>query len=253
MERLAGKVALVTGASAGIGECTAELFAREGAALVLTARREDRIKALANRIVSSGGRAVAVAGDVRSLNDVRAVIDEAMATYGRLDILVNNAGIIDKHTPTVRVSDELWDDVIATNLTGVFYYCREALRHMSEAGSGVIINISSIAGRYSNGGAAYSAAKAGVEALTRNIALQYAGTGIRCNAVLPRPTPTELNTPEKLATFDEEFRDICGRHMDLSVGEAEVIDQASAALFLASDEARYITGESIAVDRGCCL
>lgn len=253
MKRLAGKIAVITGASAGIGECTAELFAREGAALVLTARRENRIKALADRIVAAGGQAVMVTGDVRSLTDVKAVIDKAMTTYGRIDILVNNAGIIDRHTPTVRVSDDLWEDVIATNLTGVFYYCREALKHMTETGSGAIVNISSIAGRYCNGGAAYTAAKAGVDALTKNIALQYAGTGIRCNSVLPGPTPTEINTPEKLAAFDEEFRDICGRHMDLSVGEADVTDQANAILFLASDESRYITGESLAVDRGCCL
>ena len=98
MKRLAGKVAVVTGASGGIGECTAELFAREGAALVLTARREDRIKALADKIAAAGGQAVTIPGDVRSLPDVKAVIAQAMATYGRVDILVNNAGIVDKHS-----------------------------------------------------------------------------------------------------------------------------------------------------------
>ena len=253
MRRLEGKVAVITGASAGIGHCTAELFAREGATVVVTARREERINALAQGIVAGGGQALAVPGDVRSLADIQSVVARTLAAYGRIDILVNNAGIVDKHTPTIRVTDDLWDDIIATNLTGVFYYCREVLKHMVDAGSGAIVNISSIAGRYANGGAAYSAAKAGVIALTKNIALQYSGTGIRCNTVLPGPTPTELNTPERLAAFDVEFRDICARHMDMSVGESEIIDQANAILFLAGEESRYITGESLVVDRGMCL
>jgi NAD(P)-dependent dehydrogenase (short-subunit alcohol dehydrogenase family) len=253
MGRLAGKVAVVTGASAGIGECTAELFAREGAAVVLTARRLDRIEALEQKITSAGGRALAVVGDVTSPADVRNVIAQTVATFGRLDVLVCNAGIVDKHTATVRVTDELWHEIITTNLTGVFYCCREGLKEMEKTGSGSIVTVSSIGGRYHCGGAAYSAAKAGVEALTQNIALQYAGTAIRCNAVCPGPTPTELNTPEKLAAFDREFIEICGRHMDLSAGECEVIDQANAILFLASDEARYVTGQLLVVDRGVCL
>jgi NAD(P)-dependent dehydrogenase (short-subunit alcohol dehydrogenase family) len=253
MGRLDGKVAVVTGASAGIGECTAELFAREGAAVVLTARRLERIETLAAKIAQAGGQALAVPGDVRSSTDVKHVVDQGLATFGHIDILVGNAGIVDRHMATIRVTDELWNDVISTNLTGVFYYCREVLPHMVEAGSGSIVNVSSIGGRYANGGAAYSAAKAGVEALTRNIALQYAGTNIRCNAVCPGPTPTELNTPEKLATFDQEFMRICARHTDLTVGESEVIDQANAILFLASDESRYITGQMLVVDRGMCL
>jgi NAD(P)-dependent dehydrogenase (short-subunit alcohol dehydrogenase family) len=253
MTRLAGKVAIITGASAGIGECTAERFAREGAAVVVTARREDRITTLAERIAASGGQAVAIPGDVRSVCDVRNVVEQTIAAFGRIDILVSNAGIVDRHMATIRVTDDLWDDVISSDLTSVFYYCREVLPHMVEAGSGAIVNVSSIAGKYANGGAAYSAAKAGVAALTMNIAMQYSGTGIRCNAVLPGPTPTELNTPERLATFDREFREITARHTDMTVGASEPIDQANAILFLASDEARYITGQLLVVDRGMCL
>ena len=253
MRRLEGKVAVITGASAGIGECTAELFAREGATVVVTARRKERIDALVGRVVAAGGKALAVPGDIRCWADVKTVIDQAISTFGRIDVMVNNAGIVDRHTPTIRVTDDLWDDVIATNLTGVFYCCREVLKHMTEAKSGAIVNVSSIAAKYANGGAAYSAAKAGVSALTMNIALQYAGTGIRCNAVLPGPTPTELNTPDRLAVFDSEFREICARHMDMSVGEGEAIDQANAILFLASDESRNVTGQLLVVDRGMCL
>jgi NAD(P)-dependent dehydrogenase (short-subunit alcohol dehydrogenase family) len=253
MERLAGKVAVVTGASGGIGESTAELFAREGAAVVLTARRLDRLKELEARITSAGGRALAVAGDVTSSADARDVVARAIAAFGKIDVLVCNAGISDKHRAAIRVTDEFWHEVVATNLTGVFYYCREALKEMVKVGSGSIVNVSSIGGKYSNAGMAYSAAKAGVESLTRNIALQYAGTAIRCNAVCPGPTPTELNTPERLATFDQEFMQICARHTDLTVGESEVIDQANAILFLASDEARYVTGQTLVIDRGMCL
>ena len=142
--------------------------------------------------------------------------------------------------------------MIATDLTGVFYYCREVLPHMVEAGTGSIVNVSSIGGIYMSAGVSYSAAKAGVNGLTRNIALQYAGTGIRCNSVNPGPTPTEANTPEKLAAFDKEFQQICAGHQ-FWAGESEVVDQAYAILFFASDESRYITGQWLVVDRGMNL
>ena len=252
MGRLDDKVAIITGASSGIGAGTAELFAKEGAAVVLTARRTDRLKALAKKIETAGGRALAVTGDVRKTADVKNVVELTMAAFGRIDILVNNAGILDRHMPAIRCSDELWDDVIATDLSGVFHYCREVLPHMVEAGTGSIVNVSSIGGIYMSAGVSYSAAKAGVNGLTRNIALQYSGTGIRCNSVNPGPTPTEANTPEKLATFDKEFMGICAGHQ-FWAGESEVIDQAYAILFFASDESRYITGQWVVVDRGMNL
>lgn len=250
--RLDGKIAIVTGASSGIGEGTAELFAKEGAAVVLTARRTDRLEALAEKIEKAGGRALAVTGDVRKVEDVKNVVVQTMATFGKVDVLVNNAGILDKHMPTIRCPDALWHDVIATDLTGVFYYCREVLPHMVAAGKGSIVNVSSIGGIYMSAGVPYSSAKAGVNGLTRNIALQYSGTGIRCNSVNPGPTPTEANTPEKLATFDQEFMEICAKHQ-FWAGESEVIDQAYAILFFASDESRYITGQWLVVDRGMNL
>jgi NAD(P)-dependent dehydrogenase (short-subunit alcohol dehydrogenase family) len=252
MGRLDGKVALITGASSGIGRGTAELFTKEGATVVLTARREDKLNELAAEIEKAGGKALAVRGDVRVLADVKNVVAQAIATFGRIDILVNNAGILDKHMPTVRTTDELWNDVIATDLTGVFYYCREVLPHMEKAGVGSIVNVASIGGIYMSAGVPYSAAKAGVNGLTRNIALQYAGTGIRCNSVNPGPTPTEANTPEKLAAFDKEFQGICAQHQ-FWAGESEVIDQAYAILYFASDESRYVTGQWLVVDRGMNL
>jgi NAD(P)-dependent dehydrogenase (short-subunit alcohol dehydrogenase family) len=252
MGRLAGKVAIITGASSGIGRATAELFAKEGATVVLTARRADRLADLVEQIEKAGGRALAVAADARSSADAKKVVDQAAAAFGKIDILVNNAGISDKHTATIRVTDELWDDVIASDLSSVFYFCRETLRYMTQTGTGSIVNVGSIGGVYMNAGVAYSAAKAGVNGLTRNIALQYSGTGIRCNSVNPGPTPTELNAPEALAGFDRELQQICADH-SCFCGECEPADQANAILFFASDESRYVTGQWLVVDRGMCL
>ena len=253
MDRLTGKIAIVTGANSGIGEATAELFALEGATVVLVARRAEKLADVAARIEAAGGTALALPADVTRVEDCRHVCDETAERFGRIDVLVNNAGIVDQHTPTIRATDELWDTVIAVNLTGTFSFCREALRHMTLAGAGSIVNVSSIAGAYGNGGAAYSASKYGVVGLTKNIAIQYAGTAIRCNAVCPGPTPTELNTPEQMERFDTEFMGICARHTDLSVGVSDPGDQAEAILYFASDAARYVTGQVLVVDRGMCL
>jgi NAD(P)-dependent dehydrogenase (short-subunit alcohol dehydrogenase family) len=251
--RLTGKIAVVTDASAGIGEATAELFANEGASVVLAARRADKLDKLAARIESAGGTALAVRADVTHAEECRRICDEAVERFGRMDVLVNSAGIVDRHTPAIRVTDELWDNVVSVNLSGTFYLCREFLLRLEEGQAGSIINVSSIAAVYGNGGAAYSASKYGVIGLTKNIAVQYAGTGVRCNAVCPGPTPTELNLPEKLEHFDKEFMAVCARHTDLTVGGSDVRDQAEAILFLASEAARYITGQVLVVDRGMCL
>jgi NAD(P)-dependent dehydrogenase (short-subunit alcohol dehydrogenase family) len=253
MGRLEGKIAIVTGANAGIGAATAELFAREGAAVVLVARRAEKLAEVATRIKEAGGTTLVVPADVTRVADCRRVFDETVARLGKADVLVNNAGIVDQHTPTTRVTDKLWDTVLAVNLTGTFYFCREFLLRLGERQPASIVNVSSIAGVYGNGGAAYSASKYAVIGLTKNIAIQYAGTGVRCNAVCPGPTPTELNTPDKLAQFDTEFMGICARHTDMSVGESDVADQAEAILFLAGDAARHVTGQVLVVDRGMCL
>lgn len=253
MNRLEGKVAVITGANSGIGEVTAELFAQEGAAVVLVARRKEKLLEVEKRITEAGGRALTVPGDVTSKEDCRHVFEETIKAFGKVDILVNNAGIVDNHTQTLKVTDELWDRVIAINLTGTFLFCREALKYMTKAGTGAIVNVSSIAGVYGNGGAAYSASKYGVIGLTKNIAIQYSGTGIRCSAVCPGPTPTPLNTPDKLEHFDKEFTEICARHTDMSVGVSQSIDQANAILFLCTEESRCMTGQVLVVDKGMCL
>lgn len=252
MGRLDGKVSVVTGASSGIGEETARLFAREGATVVLVARREARLQKLAAEIAVAGGKVDYVVADLATSSACERAVGQVMAKFGRIDVLVNNAGVPDRHMPASRTSDALWDRVIAIDLSGVFYMCRAALVGMEARGGGSIINISSIGAR-GLAGAAYSSAKAGVLALTHNIAIQYAGRGIRCNATLPGPTPTELNTPDAIAEFDEEMRETTARHFDLSVPESNTRDQANAILFFASDESRAITGQCLTVDHGATL
>jgi len=248
---LTGKVAVIVGASAGIGAEIARLFASRGAAVVLVARRAGLLAQLEAELKGCGAAVLTVPGDVTDPECPAAVFAAAMAEFGRVDILVNNAGISDHHWAAVRTSDELWERVVAVNQTAPFRFAREALRYMTAQGSGNIINISSIGGVYSVAGAAYSATKIALIGLTRNIAIQYAGTGIRCNAVCPGPTNTDMLSDA--GPFDEEMREITARHMDTTTGVSEPVDVANACLFLASDESRYINGQCLVIDKGSCL
>jgi NAD(P)-dependent dehydrogenase (short-subunit alcohol dehydrogenase family) len=251
--RVENKAAVVTGAGSGIGKATAELLAKEGAAVVLVDFNKEAAEEAALAIIADGGKAFAVKADVSNKQDCENVFNQTVSHFGKVDILVNVAGIADYHRPVIRTDDELWDRVIAINQTSVFYFCREALKYMTKTGSGSIVNVSSVAGVYGNSGAAYTASKYAVIGLTKNIAVQYAGTDIRCNAICPGVTETALNTPDKLALFDEEMREICGRHSDGSIETTYAIDQAHAILNFASDEARYITGQVVVIDRGMFL
>jgi NAD(P)-dependent dehydrogenase (short-subunit alcohol dehydrogenase family) len=251
--RLDGKIALVTGAGSGIGEATSKLFAKEGATVVLVARRENTLQRVKAEIESEGGKAVYVSADISTLEGCEKSVAFTIAQFGRIDVLINNAGIADKHRSTLNTTDEWWEEVLAINQTGVFRMCRAALKHMVKQGQGSIVNVSSIGGYYSSAGVAYSSSKAAVIAITRNIAIQYAGRGIRCNSICPGPVNTALNTPERLATFDQEMIEITARHFDMTVPFTELIDQANAMLFFASDESKGITGENLVVDNGMCL
>jgi NAD(P)-dependent dehydrogenase (short-subunit alcohol dehydrogenase family) len=253
MKRLEGKIAIVTGSNSGIGKATAELFAREGASVVLTARRLDLLEQVAETCRGFGVEALAISADVSKAEDCTRVVEETIQKFGRIDILVNNAGIADKHRPITETSHEWWEHVIAVDQTSVFYMCKEALKYMEPAQYGSIINISSIGGVFGNSGISYSAAKTAVIGMTKNIAIQFAGRGIRCNAVCPGPTPTPLNTPEEISTFTLWFAEICGAHMDLTRPEATAQDQANAILFFASDESKAMTGQVMIVDNGATL
>ena len=245
MKRLEGKVAIVTGANSGIGKATAELFAREGADLVLAARRLDKLQEVEAYAASQGVRAISVATDVSKPEDCHRLVEAAVEAFGRIDVLVNNAGIDDKNKSITNCDLELWNKVISTDQDSVYYMMKETLPYMEKAGKGSIVNISSIGATRSNAGISYTAAKMAVIGMTKNVAIQVAGTGIRCNAVCPGPTETPIFSPENAASFDKDFARVCARHFDGSLPRTQPEDQANAILFFASDESKAINGETL--------
>lgn len=253
MKLLENKIALITGASSGIGAVTAELFAKHGASVAILARRQNILEQKAEEIRALGVPCLPIAADATDPDSCAAAVQQVIDTFGRLDILVNNAGAGDYHTTTVKCSNEFWDKMIALNQSSVLYCCRAALPHMARQGSGSIVNVSAIAGVYGNAGISYSAAKAAVIAMTKNIAIQYSNANIRCNAICPGPTLVDRMDGREDALFDKEFMAITERHMDMTIPFAEAIDQANAILFLASDLSKAITGQAIVTDNGRCL
>jgi len=252
MGRLENKSALGTGGTSGIGRATAELFCNEGAKVIITSRREAENKKVVEEISSQGGEIMAIQADLSKMEDCKKVIEETIQKYGRIDVLVNNAGIADKHMRITKCTEDWYDQVCKIDQYAVYYMCKYALAYMEKAGQGSIVNISSI-GSQGVAGISYSAAKAAVNAMTKNIAVQFAQTAIRCNAVAPGPTPTALNTPEAMQGFDLEFAEITANHLDLTVPEAQAEDQAEAILFFASDASKAITGQILYVDHGTSL
>ena len=253
MNLLKDKVALITGASSGIGLTTAKLFAKEGAKVAILARRAGVLEEKAREIRAEGGVCLPVAGDVTDPDSVSSAVQKVIDEYGRIDILVNNAGDGDQHRTTENVSNEFWDKMISLNQSSVFYFCRAVLPYMKKQGSGSIVNLSAIAGVYGNAGVSYSAAKAAVIAITKNIAFECTGTDIRCNAVCPGPTVVPRMDGREDELYDKEFLAITERHMDMTIPFATPEDQANVILFLSSDLSRAINGQAIVTDNGRCL
>jgi NAD(P)-dependent dehydrogenase (short-subunit alcohol dehydrogenase family) len=252
MGRLEDKIAIVTGGNSGIGRATAKLFCKEGAKVVIACRREAENKKVVDEITAEGGEIMAVKADVSKQEDCKKTIEETIKKYGGIDVLVNNAGIADRHMPINLCAEDFYDKVVKINQYSVYYMCKYALEHMEKVGEGSIVNISSI-GSQGIAGISYSAAKAAVNGMTKNIALQYSPTGIRCNAVAPGPTPTALNAPEAFKLFNLEFAEACAKHIDLTVPESQVEDQAEAILYFASDVSKAVTGQILYVDHGTTL
>jgi NAD(P)-dependent dehydrogenase (short-subunit alcohol dehydrogenase family) len=245
--RLDGKTALITGAAAGLGRVAAELFAREGAKVVVAdiVDGADTVTA----IDDAGGEATAVALDVADDDSVRAAIAHAIDAFGRLDVLYNNAGISpgDDDGPT-NTSDETWQRVLDVNVTGVARCCRWGIPALLESGGGSIVNVASFVAHV--GAAtpqiAYTASKGAVLSMTREIAVIYARRGIRCNALCPGPVLTPL-----LAKFLDDDAKRQRRLVHIPMGRfGEAIEIANGALFLASDESSFMTGQSLLIDGG---
>ena len=243
---LAGKVAIVTGASSGLGIRFAEVLAENGAAVALVARRADRLAALQAQIEKAGGRAVAIGADVRDRAAMARAFEAAEKAFGTVTILINNAGIAHSGR-AVELAEEDWRTVLATNLDAVFYWAQEASRRMLAAGEGgAIVNIASVLGiNVDKGVAAYATAKAGVIQLTKALALELAFKGIRVNAIAPGWIVTDINreylSGEQGAAMKRQIP--MGRF-----GEERDLD--GPLLLLASDAGRYMTGATIVADGG---
>lgn len=246
--RLEGKIVLLTGASSGMGKQMALLFAKEGAKVVAVARRMNKLEEISKQASDFPGEIIPLEGDVSRDEDIDNMINHTMNKYGRIDVLINNAGILDNFIPLGELTDELWDRVLNINLTAPMKLARKAIPIMEEQEKGNIINISSLGGIHGGrAGAAYSASKFGLTGLTKNIAYMYAEKGIRCNAICPGGVETEIMNTLQPSQFGME-RIMKGTSNNIRSGSAKEI--ANIALFLASDESSFISGDTIVADAG---
>jgi NAD(P)-dependent dehydrogenase (short-subunit alcohol dehydrogenase family) len=247
--RLEGKVALITGGASGMGMVASRLFAAEGAAVVLTDVADEAGAAVAEGIGAAGGAALYVHADVSSERDAEAMVGAAVDRFGRLDVLYNNAGIMPASDESiVDTSDATWDAVLAVNVKGVAHGCRFGIPAMLASGGGSIVNVASFVAWMgaATPQVAYTSSKGAVLAMTREIAVEYARRGIRCNALCPGPIETPLLMQ---LLSDEQKRQRRFVHIPMGrLGQAEEL--AKAALFLASDDSSFMTGASLIVDGG---
>ncbi|WP_374431715.1 SDR family oxidoreductase [Ideonella dechloratans] len=249
--RLNGKVALVTGASSGIGRATARLFAAEGARVVVGARRAAELDELVAEIAAAGGSAVALAGDVRSEAYAQALVALAVQRYGRLDVAFNNAGTLGEGGPSIEVSEAGWADTLAINLTGAFLGAKHQIAQMLKNGGGSVIFTSTFVG-YTvafPGTTAYAASKSGLIGLTQSLAAEYGPQQVRVNAVLPGAVDTDMYRSKNDSAEAQTF--ITGLHALKRVAQPEEI--ARSVLYLASDDASFVTGTASLVDGGLSI
>lgn len=247
---LENKVAIITGASSGIGQASARLFAQEGASIVVGARREDRLKALAAEIESDGGQVKVLAGDVTSEDYNKALVDLAVSEFGKLDIAFNNAGTLGKPESLPNVSPDDWNFTIETNLTSGYLAAKYQIPAMQDTGGSMIFTSSFVG--YTIGfpqQAAYAASKAGLIGLTKSLASEYGPQGIRVNALLPGGTDTEMAKDFGDSPEVQEF--VKGIHALKRIAQPEEL--ARSALYLASDLSSFTTGTAMLVDGGVSI
>lgn len=254
---LKDKTAIITGASKGIGLAIAQLFAEEGANVVLTARNANELNQVVKAIneKSHQEQAIGVVADVAEKDSVDKVFSAAIKAFNQIDILVNNAGMGDM-TSIEETTDERLMQILNTNLISVFRYSRQAIQHfMTHDNKGTIVNISSVNGNRPVSGAAYTISKGAVNTLTKNIAIRFAGTGIRCNAVAPGVTNTPMTSLWEKSDLKESSMmwEYNKKFANLDLPATEAIDQAYAALYFASDQSRSTTGQILQVCNGSFL
>lgn len=242
MSRLQNKVCIITGAASGMGESEAIAFAQQGAKLIIADMNLEQANQVAGKIINAGGEAFAFQVDVTQFDQLKQLVELTLEKFGRIDVLLNNAGIFDKYTNSLDTTEELWDRMFAINVKAVFNLSNLVLPKMIEQGSGAIINIASIAGLVAQmGGASYTASKHAVIGYTKHLAAVYAKHGIKINAICPGTIRTPM-TAKMLETRPTDKIPLD------RFGEASEV--AELAIFLASDEARFMNGSCITIDGG---
>ena len=248
--RLKGKSSLVTGAGSGIGRAIALTFAREGSSVVAADVNMDGAAETVREIQAEGGTAIGVAADVSASADVEHMVSAAIDRFQRLDILSNNAGV-GSTEPAAETPDEVWDRVFAVNSRGTFLCCKHVLPHMLRSGSGVIVNMAAVAGLIGvKNRTAYCASKGAVISLTRSIAVDYVSQGIRCNCICPATVDSPW-VDRLLASADDPISERASLEARQPMGRLGTTDEiAKAALYLASEDAAFMTGSSLVIDGG---
>ena len=249
MGRMDDKVCIVTGATAGIGRATVELFAREGAKVLAAARREELLKELADECADLPGKVEICVCDVGDPEAVANMVKKAAEVYGRLDVAVNNAGVMDDNTAIADMSNEMMERVFRINTFGLLYCLREESRQfLAQGEGGTIVNICSVGATHQTAGVAYCASKAAVLSATKNTAYMYKEEGIRVNALSPGGVITDI--PLVMPPADEFGFGRTSELLNFSGELAMPEDLADAILFLASDQSRYVNGEELKCDGG---
>ena len=252
MNRLQDKIAVITGGNSGVGAAAAKLFAAEGAAVVITARREAALEKIAGEIKEVGGQVLAISTDISKPEDPERLMQTVMEKFGRIDILVNNAGILEEGLkPIDRYTDEDLDRIVETNQKGTMRCMRAASSRMQAGAS--IVNVASVAGYAGCGGAAYVSSKAAIIGVTKHTALRFQAQGIRCNAVCPGTIVTPMTSSMKADALDQDMFGAMTAHSNLRTQPCTAEDVANILLFLASDESRAMTGQILVTDFGASL